>query len=131
ERRLERGRAAVAQRRGDGREAGHGRAGAGRACRRPGRRDGFKGGRWPWRREEEMKVRGTQFRLDKANGKVAGVCAGLGETTGLDPNVIRIGFVLAAVLGSFIAAMIVYAVLAMAGSPKGGLSRRPASAAAR
>ncbi len=78
-----------------------------------------------------MKVRGTQFRLDKANGKVAGVCAGLGDTTGLDPNVIRIGFVLAAVLGSFIAAMIVYAVLAMAGSPKGGLSRRPASAAAR
>ena len=78
-----------------------------------------------------MKVRGRQFRVDKANGKVAGVCAGLGETTGLDPNLIRIGFVLAAIFGSFIAAMIVYGVLAMAGTPRGGLSRKPARATAR
>ena len=77
-----------------------------------------------------MKVRGRQFRVDKANGKVAGVCAGLGETTGLDPNVIRIGFVLAAIFGSFIAAMIVYGVLAMAGAPKGAHRRRPARAVA-
>ena len=63
-----------------------------------------------------MSVR--KFRVDKANGKIAGVCAGLGETTGLDPNVIRIGFVLAAIFGSIIAAMIVYGVLAMVGAPK-------------
>jgi len=70
-----------------------------------------------------MNVGGKKFRVDKANAKVAGVCAGLGETTGLDPNVIRIGFVLAAIFGSFIAAMIIYGVLAVAGG-NGGPSRR-------
>ena len=65
-----------------------------------------------------MNVRGRKFRVDKANGKIAGVCAGLGETTGLDPNVVRIGFVLAAIFGSLIAALIVYGVLAAAGSPQ-------------
>lgn len=70
-----------------------------------------------------MNVGGKQFRVDKANGKIAGVCAGLGETTGLDPNVIRIGFVLAAVIGSFFAAMIIYGVLAVAGG-NGAMRRR-------
>jgi phage shock protein C len=78
-----------------------------------------------------MKVRGRQFRVDKANAKLAGVCAGLGETTGLDANVVRIGFVLAAIFGSFIAALIVYGVLAVAGAPKGGYRRTPARAVAR
>jgi phage shock protein C len=64
-----------------------------------------------------MNVGGRQFRTDKANGKIAGVCAGLGETTGLDPNVIRIGFVLVGILGSLFAAMIIYGLLAMAGAP--------------
>ena len=75
-----------------------------------------------------MSVR--KFRVDKANGKIAGVCAGLGETTGLDPNVIRIGFVLAAIFGSIIAAMLVYGVLAMAGSPKNARHRERALAKA-
>ena len=75
-----------------------------------------------------MNVR--KFRVDKANGKIAGVCAGLGETTGLDPNVIRIGFVLAAIFGSIIAAMLVYGVLAMAGSPKNARHRERALAKA-
>jgi phage shock protein C len=70
-----------------------------------------------------MNVGGKKFRVDKANAKVAGVCAGLGETTGLDPNVIRIGFVLAAIFGSVIAAMIIYGVLAVAGGHS-GISRR-------
>ncbi|HYD13630.1 MAG TPA: PspC domain-containing protein [Allosphingosinicella sp.] len=75
-----------------------------------------------------MNVR--KFRVDKANGKIAGVCAGLGETTGVDPNVIRIGFVLAGIFGSIIAAMIVYGVLAMAGSPRNARSRERALARA-
>lgn len=64
-----------------------------------------------------MNVRGRKFAVDKANAKVAGVCAGLGETTGLDPNVIRIGFVLAAILGSTIGAILIYALLAVVGKP--------------
>lgn len=73
-----------------------------------------------------MNVR--KFEVDKANAKVAGVCAGLGETTGLDPNVVRIGFVLFAIFGSFFAAMIVYGVLAMVGSRGKSGKRCPARA---
>lgn len=78
-----------------------------------------------------MSVRGRKFEVDKANAKLAGVCAGLGKTTGLDPNVVRIGFVLAAIFGSVIAAMIVYGILAAVGSREGASRRRtPARATA-
>ena len=68
-----------------------------------------------------MNFRGRRFETDKANGKIAGVCAGLGETLGVDPNVVRIGFVLAALVGhAFFAMMIVYGVLAVIGEPRSG-----------
>ncbi|WCT72315.1 envelope stress response membrane protein PspC [Sphingomonas naphthae] len=41
-----------------------------------------------------MEPRRTKFYLDKKNGKVMGVCAGLADYTGLDVTLIRIGFVL-------------------------------------
>jgi phage shock protein C len=75
-----------------------------------------------------MNVGGKQFRVDKANAKIAGVCAGLGETTGLDPNVIRIGFVLVAIFGSLFAAMIIYGLLAVVGAPGGAKGRKLARA---
>ena len=66
-----------------------------------------------------MRLRGRRFQVDMANGKIAGVCAGLGETLNVDPNVVRIGFVLAAVIGhAFFAMLIVYGVLAWVGAPK-------------
>ena len=77
-----------------------------------------------------MNFRGRRFETDKANGKVAGVCAGLGETLGVDPNIVRIGFVLAALIGhAFFAMMIIYGVLAMIGEPR--RSRKPARVASR
>ena len=72
-----------------------------------------------------MNIRGRRFETDKANGKIVGVCAGLGETLGVDPNVIRIGFVLAAVIGhTGFVMLIVYGVLAWVGAPQ--RSRKPA-----
>lgn len=68
-----------------------------------------------------MNIRGRRFQTDKANGKIAGVCAGLGETLGVDPNVVRIGFVLSALIGhAFVAMLLIYAVLAAVGSPRSG-----------
>jgi phage shock protein C len=65
-----------------------------------------------------MNFRGRRFEVDKANGKIAGVCAGLGETLSVDPNVVRIGFVLAALVGhAFFAMIIIYAALAFVGTP--------------
>lgn len=39
------------------------------------------------------------FRLDRRNGRLMGVCAGLANYTGLSRRWIRIGFVAAALLG--------------------------------
>jgi phage shock protein PspC (stress-responsive transcriptional regulator) len=39
------------------------------------------------------------FRLDKQNGKVFGVCAAIGNYFGVDTMLVRVGFVLATLLG--------------------------------
>lgn len=36
----------------------------------------------------------TRFYLDKRNAKVCGVCAGIADYTGVDPTLVRIGWVL-------------------------------------
>jgi phage shock protein PspC (stress-responsive transcriptional regulator) len=41
----------------------------------------------------------TGFRLDKANGKLFGVCAGIGNAANIDPLWIRVGFAAATLLG--------------------------------
>jgi phage shock protein C len=42
----------------------------------------------------------TKFYLDKRNGKIMGVCAGIADYTGVDPTLVRLGwFVLLAFLG--------------------------------
>jgi phage shock protein C len=42
-----------------------------------------------------MTPRRTRFYLDKQNGKVLGVCAGIADYTGIDVLLVRVGFVLA------------------------------------
>ncbi len=42
----------------------------------------------------------TRFYLDKRNGKVMGVCAGIADYTGLDVTLVRIGLVAAIILGA-------------------------------
>lgn len=39
------------------------------------------------------------FRLDKAGGKVMGVCAGIANTFNIDVTLVRVAWVLATVLG--------------------------------
>ena len=41
----------------------------------------------------------SPFRLDKANGKIMGVCAGLANYTGIETVWLRVAFVAAALLG--------------------------------
>ena len=45
-----------------------------------------------------------KFRLDHANGKIAGVCGGIARYIGMDPLIVRIIFAVGAVagFGSFI-----------------------------
>lgn len=37
----------------------------------------------------------TAFRLDRGNAKLMGVCAGVGNATGIDPLLVRLAAVLA------------------------------------
>lgn len=58
---------------------------------------------------------GAKRRLVKSrtNKKLAGVCGGLGEYFGIDPTLIRIGFVIATVFGGGFPAIPLYIVLAI------------------
>ena len=44
--------------------------------------------------------RRTKFYRDKQNGKWMGVCSGIADYTGLDVTIVRIGFVVAVIMGS-------------------------------
>lgn len=52
------------------------------------------------------------FRLDKGNAKVFGVCAGIGNHFGLDPLLVRIGFVAGTLLG-FGSFLLIYLAIAL------------------
>lgn len=76
-----------------------------------------------------MSMRGRKFEVDRANGKVAGVCAGISNMTGWDVTIVRVGLVLLTLTIAFPWSLIAYAVAAFAGKPSraGGyaLSRSP------
>jgi phage shock protein C len=61
--------------------------------------------------EDQMK-RGRTFYLDKRNGKVMGVCAGIADYTGWDATFVRIGVVLVTLLGAFPWTVIAYGLVA-------------------
>ena len=64
-----------------------------------------------------MPASRTKFYLDKQNKKIAGVCAGIADYTGVDATVVRIGLVLLAIstgVGPFIVAYMIAAWMATA-----------------
>lgn len=65
-----------------------------------------------------MKMRG-KFSLDRANGKLFGVCAGIANLTGVDATIVRIGLVVATVVGGFPWTIIAYVGAAWIAKDKG------------
>lgn len=61
--------------------------------------------------------RRTKFYLDRRNRKWSGVCAGIADYTGIDVTLVRIGMVLATILGSGVM-IIVYMVTAWVAQDK-------------
>lgn len=53
-----------------------------------------------------------KFRLDKANGKFLGVCAGLADHFGIDPLIVRLIFVIGTLVG-FGTFIIIYFAIAL------------------
>jgi phage shock protein PspC (stress-responsive transcriptional regulator) len=52
------------------------------------------------------------FRLDRDNGKMMGVCSGIGNYFGIDANIVRIGFVAGTLLG-FGSAILIYLAIGL------------------
>lgn len=65
-----------------------------------------------------MNMRRTRFEVDRENGKLAGVCAGIANMTGLDATIVRIALVAATLLGAFPWTLIAYGVAAIVGQPR-------------
>ena len=63
-----------------------------------------------------MRMRGMSFEVDRREGKLLGVCAGIANRTGLDVTIIRVAVVLTALIGSFWAVAILYFGAAFVGS---------------
>jgi len=74
-----------------------------------------------------MSMRGKRFEVDRENGKLLGVCAGLANHTGIDATIFRIALVLVTVLGAFPWTLIAYVAAFLAARPRsGGASYVPA-----
>ena len=54
-----------------------------------------------------------RFYLDRANGRIFGVCAGIARHMGWDPTFVRVGVVLATLLGGFPWTLIAYGAAAV------------------
>lgn len=63
-------------------------------------------------RNSDGKPPRVGFRLDKSNGKVFGVCAGIADYAGIDTMLVRVGFVVGALV-SFGTAALVYLAIAL------------------
>jgi phage shock protein C len=65
-----------------------------------------------------MRRRATRFEVDRAEGKLLGVCAGIANRTGVDVTLIRVAVVLAALIGSLVWVAIFYFGAAFVGSQR-------------
>ena len=54
-----------------------------------------------------------RFYLDRTNGRLFGVCAGIARHMGWDPTLVRVGVVLITLLGAFPWTLIAYGATAM------------------
>lgn len=65
-----------------------------------------------------MNMRSKRFEVDRANGKLLGVCAGIANHTGVDATIIRIALVLVTIMGAFPWTLVAYGVGFMVGRPR-------------
>lgn len=54
-----------------------------------------------------------EFRIDRGNGKILGVCAGISNHTGWDPTFVRVGMALLMLAGPFPWTLAAYALVGL------------------
>ena len=59
-----------------------------------------------------MSVRSNAFRLNKSEGKIMGVCAGIADYSGIDATIVRIAAVLLTLFG-FGSTVVVYLIIGL------------------
>jgi phage shock protein C len=64
------------------------------------------------------------FEVDRSEAKLMGVCAGLGNMFGVDATIVRIGLVVATIVGGWPWTVIAYVALGMFGQPARSRLRR-------
>ena len=81
-----------------------------------------------------MRTSRNRFTVDRQEGKLLGVCAGIARYTGVDVTVVRIAAVVVTVLGAFPWSLVAYLVAFMVANRRDGASRergfRPAASLA-
>ena len=65
-----------------------------------------------------MSMRGKRFEVDRENGKLLGVCAGLANHTGIDATIFRVALVLTTVLGAFPWTLVAYVAAFLVTRPR-------------
>jgi phage shock protein PspC (stress-responsive transcriptional regulator) len=58
-----------------------------------------------------MSTSFKQLYRSRENRMIGGVCGGLGEYLGIDPTLVRIGFILGSLLGWIVALGLIYMVM--------------------
>lgn len=61
---------------------------------------------------------GKTFTLDRRNGKMCGVCAGIANHFDIDATIVRVGVVVLTIVGGFPWTVIAYGVAAWLGKPQ-------------
>ena len=64
-----------------------------------------------------------KFELDRANGKMFGVCSGIANYTGVDVTLVRVGVVIVTLMGAFPWSLIAYAAAAFIARDSGAAGR--------
>jgi phage shock protein C len=59
-----------------------------------------------------------RFYLDRANGRIFGVCAGIARHMGWDPTFVRVGLVLLTLAGGFPWTLVAYGAAALIAKPR-------------
>ena len=77
-----------------------------------------------------MNIRGRTFEVDRENGKLLGVCAGIARATNVDATLVRIAVVALALATSFFWICALYGAAALAGKQGAFGQRREARLAA-
>lgn len=62
-------------------------------------------------------TRSSRFEVDRSEAKMMGVCAGIARHAGIDPTIVRIGFVVATIVGGWPWTVIAYVALGIIGRP--------------